>query len=165
MASYTQARHKAKTPDSFGVWRRGPISLSLLRQSPTNTRTPTRRLALVVVSYIHVLAFIMLVPTSRGRQILQRTYRCVNWTRSLSAICQWGKEHQQLVCEALGIKRMRTPDGATLHRLFVRLDVEAFEVVLESLELKGQIVTGDALLAQRDICREIKQKWASGSSG
>ena len=136
-----------------------------------------------------------------------------------------------MVCEALGIKRMRTPDGATLHRLFVRLDVQAFEgvlggwlaqrglkrgqgiavdgktlrgihgeelpgvhlvaayahhnavvlaqraapgkgreleaakAVLESLDLKGQIVTGDALLAQRDICRKIKQKGAGGSSG
>jgi len=151
--------------------------------------------------------------------------------RSLYAICQWGKEHQQLACEALGIKRMRTPDGATLHRLFRRLDVEAFEgvlgkwlamrggkrgeaiavdgktlrgihgeevpgvhliaaythhrgrvlaqraapgkgreleaakAVLESLDLKGQIVTGDALLAQRDLCRKIKKKGATGSSG
>jgi hypothetical protein len=136
-----------------------------------------------------------------------------------------------LVCEALGIKRMRTPDGVTVHRLFVRLDAEAFEAVLgkwlserglkrgqgiavdgktlrgihgeeipgvhlvsafahqsgvvlgqravpgkgqeleavravlESLDLKGQIVTGDALLAQRDMCRKIKKKGASGSSG
>jgi hypothetical protein len=149
--------------------------------------------------------------------------------RSLYAICQWGKEHQQLVCQALGMTRLRTPDGATLHRLFVRLEVEAFEAVLghwlaergltrgqgialdgktlrgihgeelpgvhliaayahhsavvlaqraapgkgqelaavkavlESLELKGQIVTGDALLAQRDICRKIRKKGASGS--
>ena len=44
-------------------------------------------------------------------------------------------------------------------------ELEAAEAVLESLDLKGQIVTGDALLAQRDICREIKQKGASGSSG
>jgi len=44
-------------------------------------------------------------------------------------------------------------------------ELEAAEAVLESLDLKGQIVTGDALLAQRDICRKIKQKGASGSSG
>jgi hypothetical protein len=151
--------------------------------------------------------------------------------RSLYAISQWGKEHQQLVCEALGIERMRTPDGATLHRLFVRLDVAAFEevlggwlwqrglkrgegiavdgktlrgihgeelpgvhliaayahrsgvvlaqraapgkgreleaakAVLENLDLRGQIVTGDALLAQRDICQGIRQKGAIGCSG
>jgi len=180
------------------------------------------------------------VPDPRGRQ--GRRYPAASMlamavcamacgARSLYAISQWGKAHQQLVCEALGIKRMRTPDGATLHRLFVRLNVEAFEAVLgkwlaerglkrgqgialdgktlrgihgeeipgvhlisayahhnavvlaqraapgkgqelegvkavlESLDLKGQIVTGDALLAQRDICRKIKEKGGSGSSG
>ena len=180
------------------------------------------------------------VPDPRGRQ--GRRYPAASMlalavcamacgARSLYAICQWGKEHQHLVCEALGMKRMRTPDGATLHRLFVRLEVEAFEAVLgrwfsdrglkrgqgiavdgktlrgihgeelpgvhlisayahqrgmvlaqraapgkgreleavravlESLDLKGQIITGDALLAQRDICRTINRKGASGSSG
>jgi len=180
------------------------------------------------------------VPDPRGRQ--GRRYPAASMlalavcamacgARSLYAICQWGKEHQQLACEALGIKRMRTPDGATLHRLVVRLDAQAFEAVLggwlaqrglkrgqgiavdgktlrgihgeelpgvhliaayahhnavvlaqrsapgrgqeleavravlESLDLKGQIVTGDALLAQRDICRTIKKKGAGGSSG
>jgi len=180
------------------------------------------------------------VPDPRGRQ--GRRYRAESMlalavcamacgARSLYAICQWGKEHQQLVCQALGIKRMRTPDGVTLHRLFVRLDAQAFEAVLgrwlaerglkrsqgiavdgktlrgihgeevpgvhlisafahqrgivlaqraapgkgreleavkavlESLDLKGQIVTGDALLAQRDICRKIRKKGATGSSG
>jgi len=180
------------------------------------------------------------VPDPRGRQ--GRRYPAASMlalavcamacgARSLYAICQWGKEHQQLACEALGIKRMRTPDGATLHRLVVRLDTQAFEAVLggwlaqrglkrgqgiavdgktlrgihgeelpgvhliaayahhnavvlaqrsapgrgqeleavravlESLDLKGQIVTGDALLAQRDICRTIKKKGAGGSSG
>jgi len=44
-------------------------------------------------------------------------------------------------------------------------ELEAVKAVLESLDLKGQIVTGDALLAQRDICRKIKKKGASGSSG
>jgi len=179
------------------------------------------------------------VPDPRGRQ--GRRYRAASMlalavcamacgARSLYAICQWGKEHQHLVCEALGIKRMRTPDGVTMHRLFVRLDTEAFEAVLgkwlserglkrgqgialdgktlrgihgeeipgvhlisafahqsgivlgqraapgqgqeleavkavlESLDLKGQIVTGDALLAQRDICRKIGEKGGSGSS-
>jgi len=43
--------------------------------------------------------------------------------------------------------------------------LEAAKAVLESLDLKGQIVTGDALLEQRDICRKIKQKRATGSSG
>ena len=43
-------------------------------------------------------------------------------------------------------------------------ELEAVKAVLESLDLKGQIVTGDALLAQRDICRKIRKKGASGSS-
>jgi hypothetical protein len=44
-------------------------------------------------------------------------------------------------------------------------ELEAVKAVVESLDLKGQIVTGDALLAQRDICRKINRKGASGSSG
>jgi hypothetical protein len=44
-------------------------------------------------------------------------------------------------------------------------ELEAVRAVLESLDLKGQIVTGDALLAQRDICQQIRKKGASGSSG
>jgi len=180
------------------------------------------------------------VPDPRGRQ--GRRYPAASMlalavcamacgARSLYAISQWGKEHRKLVCEALGIKRMRTPDGVTLHRLFVRLDTEAFErvlgkwlsqrglkvgegiavdgktlrgihgeqlpgvhlisayahrrgivlaqraargkgqeleavkAVLESLDLKGQIVTGDALLAQRDICQKIREKGGTTFSG
>lgn len=44
-------------------------------------------------------------------------------------------------------------------------ELEAVKAVLESLDLRGEIVTGDALLAQREICRKIKKKGASGSSG
>jgi len=131
----------------------------------------------------------------------------------------------------LGMKRVRTPDGATLHRLFRRLDVQAFEAVLakwlaarglkkgegiavdgktlrgihgeeipgvhlisafahqsrivlaqrpapgkgreleairavlKSLDLKGHIVTGDALLPQKDICRKIREKGGTICSG
>jgi hypothetical protein len=43
-------------------------------------------------------------------------------------------------------------------------ELEAVKAVLDSLDLRGQVVTGDALLAQRDICRRIKKKGASGSS-
>jgi len=44
-------------------------------------------------------------------------------------------------------------------------ELEAVRAVLESLDLKGQIVTGDALLAQRDICQTIKEKGGTGCSG
>ena len=146
--------------------------------------------------------------------------------RSLYAIAQWGRDHRQQVCEALGITRLTTPDSSTLHRIFRRLDVEAFEsvlgrwlsarslqageavaldgktlrgihgdqlpgvhlvaafthdsglvltqeaapgkgqelaavmTVLARLDLQGHVVTGDALLAQRELCRQVVKKGA-----
>jgi hypothetical protein len=151
--------------------------------------------------------------------------------RSLYAIAHWGKEHFSLVKEALGIRRGRTPDVATVHRVFRDLDAKAFEAVLarwlraggvpkgegiaidgktlrgihgeevpgvhlvaayahrrgivldqeaaagkgqeleavkailRRLDLTGQVVTGDALLAQQDICRQIVQKGGTICSG
>lgn len=144
--------------------------------------------------------------------------------RSLYAIWQWGREHRTLVCEALGIARGTTPSVATLHRVFTRLDAQAFEAilgqwlrtrglqadegialdgktlrgihgkqlagvhlvaayghrsgvvldqqatsgkgreleavraVLERLDVRGHVVTGDALLTQRDVCEQIVKK-------
>jgi hypothetical protein len=146
--------------------------------------------------------------------------------RSLYAIAQWGKDHQELVCSALGIARVRTPDHATFHRIFRHLNLRAFEgalsgwlsarglavekavavdgktlrgihgeaipgvhlvaafthqtgivldqeaapgkgqelaaveAVLARLDLQGVVVTGDALLAQRELCRQIVKKGA-----
>lgn len=151
--------------------------------------------------------------------------------RSLYAIAQWGRDHRALVCEALGIKRLTTPDGATFHRIFRRLDARAFErvlgewlsarglregeavaldgktlrgihgeelpgvhlvaafthqsgivltqepapgkgqelaaakVVLARLDLRGHTVTGDALLAQRAVCKRIVKKGALLAGG
>lgn len=153
--------------------------------------------------------------------------------RSLYAIAQWGRDHRELVCQALGIARLTTPDSATLHRIFRRLDTKAFEsvlgrwlaarglragegvaldgktlrgihgeqlpgvhlvaafthgsgivltqepapgkgqelaaveAVLARLDLQGHVVTGDALLAQREICRQVAKKGAlpAGSQG
>lgn len=153
--------------------------------------------------------------------------------RSLYAIAQWGKDHRELVCKALGIKRLTTPDSSTLHRIFKRLDVGAFEAVLgrwlsdrglqseeavaldgktlrgihgdevpgvhlvaafthnsgivltqemapgkgqelaavktvlARLDLQGHVVTGDALLAQRELCKQVVKKGAllAGSEG
>jgi hypothetical protein len=144
--------------------------------------------------------------------------------RSQYAIAQWGKEHFLLAKEALGIGRKRAPAQVTIHRVFKRLDIKAFEKVLagwfqerglkegdaiaidgktlrgihgeevpgvhlvsayahrrgivldqeaapgkgreleavetmlERLDLAGKIVTGDALLAQRDICTKVGEK-------
>jgi len=151
--------------------------------------------------------------------------------RSQYAITQWGREHFALVKEALGITRERTPSQATVHRVFKRLKVKAFERVLaewfqarglkpgegiaidgktlrgihgeevpgvhlvsayahrrgivldqeaapgkgqeleavremlKRLDLTDKIVTGDALLAQRDICTMIGQKGGTTCSG
>ena len=49
--------------------------------------------------------------------------------RSLYAIAQWGREHPQLA-QFLGFSRAQTPCVATLHHLFRRLDVDAFEAAL-----------------------------------
>jgi hypothetical protein len=50
--------------------------------------------------------------------------------RSLTAIAQWGRDHQEQVVSDLGFKKGKTPCVATLHLLFKRLDTEAFEQVL-----------------------------------
>ena len=49
--------------------------------------------------------------------------------RSLYAIAEWGREHPQLA-RSLGFSREQTPCVATLHHVFRRLDVDAFESAL-----------------------------------
>ena len=48
---------------------------------------------------------------------------------SLYAIGQWGREHPGMA-QSLGFSREQTPCVATLHHLFRRLDVDAFESTL-----------------------------------
>lgn len=180
------------------------------------------------------------VPDPRSRQGRRYELRSVlglavcamaAGARSLYAIAQWGREHREMVCEALGIRGERTPDVSTLHRVFRRLDVEAFErvlgrwlraqglqeaegialdgktlrgihgeelpgvhlvaayahqsgivlaqraaegpgqelasakEVLKRLDVRGHVVTGDALLAQRDVCQRIVKKGALRVAG
>jgi hypothetical protein len=51
--------------------------------------------------------------------------------RSLYAIAQWGRDHGPEMAGQLGLKpRHGTPAVSTLHGLFRRLDVEAFEAAL-----------------------------------
>ena len=52
--------------------------------------------------------------------------------RSLYAIAQWGREHPELA-DTLGFTRKETPCVATLHQLFRRLDVDAFEAALSRM--------------------------------
>ena len=47
--------------------------------------------------------------------------------RSLYAISQWGRDHGTEMALQLGFSRGQTPSVATLHRVFSRMDAEAFE--------------------------------------
>jgi len=151
--------------------------------------------------------------------------------RSLYAIAQWSKAHRELVGEALGIRRKRTPDCSTFHRVFRHLNVQAFsqalgkwlgarglkpgegiavdgktlrgihgeeipgvhlvaafahetgivldeqaapgkggeleavKALLKRLDLRGHVVTGDALLAQKAVSRRIVEKGGTPGSG
>lgn len=51
-------------------------------------------------------------------------------SRSLYAIAQWGRDHGVEMARALGFTRPKTPSVSTLHRLFTKLDVQAFEQAL-----------------------------------
>lgn len=153
--------------------------------------------------------------------------------RSQYAVSQWGQDCGPEIRAALGLKRERGPSGATVHRIFRRLDHAAFERVLgqwfaaqglqagEAIAIDGKtrrgihgeavpgvhlvaafahqtrtvlaqaategkghelagvkavlaslfarllcghVVTGDALLAQRELCRQIIAKGGTISS-
>ena len=50
--------------------------------------------------------------------------------RSVYAIAQWGRLQDAATVRALGFTRDRAPAGSTLHLVFKRLDVAAFEAAL-----------------------------------
>jgi hypothetical protein len=52
--------------------------------------------------------------------------------RSLYAIAQWGRLQPEAVRRALGFKGRGTPGSTTLHYVFKRLDVQAFEAELQA---------------------------------
>lgn len=58
------------------------------------------------------------------------TAAMLSGARSLYAIYQWGRLQEVEVVRALGFTRDKTPSVSTLHRVFSRLDREAFEAVL-----------------------------------
>jgi hypothetical protein len=51
--------------------------------------------------------------------------------RSLYAMAQWGRLQDPRVLEALGFTREKTPAVSTLHLVFRRIDVAAFEAALQ----------------------------------
>lgn len=58
------------------------------------------------------------------------TAAMLSGARSLFAIAEWGWAQDSAVVTALGFNRQQTPCVATLHLLFKRLDVAAFEAAL-----------------------------------
>lgn len=58
------------------------------------------------------------------------TAAMLSGARSLFAIAEWGRAQDVAVVAALGFDRPQTPCVATLHLLFKRLDVAAFEAAL-----------------------------------
>lgn len=76
------------------------------------------------------------VPDPRSRHGRRHPLRAVlamsvcamlSGARSLYAIAQWGRAQDEQTVKALGFSRASTPAVSSLHELFKRLDVEAFE--------------------------------------
>lgn len=60
------------------------------------------------------------------------TAAMLSGARSLYAIGQWGRLQRPEVLRALGFTRPATPSVSTIHMVFQRLDVAAFEAALAS---------------------------------
>lgn len=77
--------------------------------------------------------------------------------RSLYAIAQWGREQPEPVVRTLGFTRQPTPGVATLHRVFKRLDVDAFERVLAewAQTVLGERGKGEAIAIDGKALRGI----------
>lgn len=58
------------------------------------------------------------------------TCAMLSGARSLYAIAQWGRDQSPELVASLGITHSPTPSVATLHRVFSRLNVNAFEEAL-----------------------------------
>lgn len=87
-----------------------------------------------------LLAAFATVPDPRSAQgrrhsvaaiLALSTAAMLSGARSLYAVAQWGRLQDPDVVHALGFVRARTPSVSTLHRLFTRLNVEAFEMAMQ----------------------------------
>lgn len=75
--------------------------------------------------------------------------------RSLAAIAQWGRDHQERLAPVLGSRRGETPCVATLHLLFKRLDREAFEQVLGTWVQEQGVSAEEAIAVDGKTLRGI----------
>src|SRR5512136_675797 len=60
------------------------------------------------------------------------TAAMLSGARSLYAIFQWGRLQEPELVQSLGFSREKTPSVSTLHRVFSRLDLDAFEAALRT---------------------------------
>src|SRR5690554_6125854 len=65
------------------------------------------------------------------------TAAMLSGARSLYAIFQWGRLQSSEVVQSLGFTHEKTPSVATLHRVFSRLDIKAFEDALRGWAKKN----------------------------
>lgn len=78
--------------------------------------------------------------------------------RSLYAIAQWGRERvaeDPAALVSLGLPPGRSPSVATLHRVFKRLDVGAFEAILGAWLLSSGVAASDAVALDGKTLRGI----------
>ena len=65
--------------------------------------------------------------------------------RSLYAVYQWGRQQEPADIAAMGFTRSATPAVGTLHAVFCRLDVDAFEAALAQWTRQWLASTGERL--------------------
>ena len=82
--------------------------------------------------------------------------------RSLYAISQWGRDQDGAVSRALGFTRVRTPCVSTLHEVFTRLDLEAFEELLGQWLQERGLAEGEALAIDGKRLRGIHGEQVPG---
>ena len=75
--------------------------------------------------------------------------------RSQYAVSQWGQDCGPKIRAALGLKRERGPSGATVHRVFRRLDHAAFERVLGEWFAAQGLQAGEAIAIDGKTLRGI----------
>ena len=105
---------------------------------------------------VRLVEFLSQVPDPRRRRGIRHPLPAIltpavcamlGGARSLYAMAQWGREHPELA-QILGFDREKTPCVATLHYLFRKLDVDAFENALsrwanEALREEDQAIAID----------------------
>lgn len=74
--------------------------------------------------------------------------------RSLYAIWQWGREQDAATVRAMGFVRDKTPSVSSIHEVFKRLDVDAFERAVAAWAQRVPVV-GEAIAVDGKALRGI----------